>query len=216
MGNWHFLKECSFKIWLCIFFVMISCSNCETFSTQMTDAFVSTFALSEYNADLLMSMTSVCGIFLCPIWGYIASQFGGLTYFGMASQIAMILASMILGYSLFISVSNNYLKYGAWISMLSFVLSQEWYIASAFTMLYSECPIHLVSVINSITAMLYLFGGVITTYSFGIIADKFGYSWSNMMMALLACIGLIVVFIIHCLDKQNDKNEETKKKRNSF
>ncbi len=199
--NFGLIKEFPAHIWLCILFIMIACSLCETYSTQMTDAYVYTFKLSQWNADLLMSLTSFCGVIGCPLWGIIVSKYGGLTYFAMISQIAMILSSFILGYQLFIGheiENNKYLLYLAWSSMIGFVLSQEWYIASGFSMLYSNCPVYLISVINSVNAVLYLFGGVITTYLFGLFADLYGYEWSNIMMACVAFCGLVIAIIIHC------------------
>ena len=88
---------------------------------------------------------------------------------------------------------------GLCIGIILFILSLEWYFASAFAELYIICPVQFLSVANSVNAVMYVFGAVVETYLFGHIADIVGYQWSMFMMMIVAFIALIISVIKHRL-----------------
>ena len=72
--------------------IMIAAALLDTFVTQMTDAFVSTFNISEWQTDRAYSIALIIGLLLGVIWGIILAKFGGLTYYAILSYICMIIA----------------------------------------------------------------------------------------------------------------------------
>ena len=179
------IRQFSLKLWLIIIFITLGFSNIETFVSQMTNVFVDKYNMTEWNANLLLSSTTVVGAVLNPFWGWIAFKYSWtLPWFSVLSQIVG-----IIGFWLFAFVHNDI---GLWVGIILFVLSMEWYFSSAFAELYIICPVHLLSVANSINAAMYLFGAVVETYLFGQIADIAGYQWSLIMISISAFIALII------------------------
>ena len=182
------LTQFSVKLWLIIIFISLGWANIETFLSQMTDVFVNEYKMTEWNANLLLSTTSVVGVVLNPFWGWIFGIYPiSVPYFEIASQIAGIISLLLFAFI------NDYI--GLWIGIVLFILNIEWYFASAFVELYAECPVQLLSVANSINAVLYLLAAIVETYLFGLIADVANYKWCLIMMSFVGFIAMIIAII---------------------
>eukprot|EP01084_Bolivina_argentea_P044710 82262_1 len=194
------MKDINLTCWLLMVLIVIGWSSTDTLYSQYTLPFMTVFSINEATTNILLSIGAVYALTIGQIWGWLVTKLGFLSYWLMAAFLFTSLSlSMLFSYDIHSNVLNGGIM--MWIVTIFYVMGIQYFNASAFTCLYTVCPLELTSLITAVSSIGFMSGSAIESYLFGVIADRtHGYRYSILMMVILLTIGLIISIIIHSID----------------
>ena len=194
-SDFRLIKKFDIKLWIIIFIICICDANEETYLTSMTEALMEKYNLSESEADFLLSLSVYCAIILFPIWGYISKYVSLTIYFLIASLCCMVTSMSIFVLSK--STDDGLASPVPYIAAFIQIMGSQWYYPNAWAIFFIICPNDILPVASSFTAVSYLLCGAAEIQLFGVLADlTAGYTFSMIMVAVLAFFGLVASIIL--------------------
>lgn len=196
------IVEFPYRLWLIILFISLTIGNTETFQSQMLDAFVLKYNISESYGDFAMSIMYCFTLIIIPLFTYYSKYV--YKYLKVLIIIGPLLKLISCIIFLLSPIGTNY----ALLFSCTFIYSIgiEIVFAGCFPLLYIYSPLQLTSIVTSINTICFLFSGVIFTFLFGFIADNVNlnkdcYDSPVLMLAILSIITIIIAIIVNIIGK---------------
>ena len=207
--SYHKLSQISGITWTIMVYISFIWGNGDTVSSQLSEPLIDKFNMTEWQANLVLSLINVMTIVLSPIVAWIMYKYDYYTYWMIISPILQAVSFFVYVLADNVSADDDDENGGglsnitAWLIVILFVLGNVGSYGSSFPALYETARVDLISLVNGVNAMMFLSSGMLLTFIFGQVAQVYGdFNGSVLILAVVYILAALTGIRAHFQMKQ--------------